>query len=104
MFFTTCRSVVALLLAAAPLTLSAQTWVPVAAHTDGLEGSVWRTDVTILNTCAVDAAVELVFHSADGEVSSTFEIDAGHQQLFEDVVAHLGDGDLVGPIEIRSDV
>ncbi len=104
MFHIICRSVAALLLVATPVTLSAQTWIPIVAHTPGLEGSVWRTDVTVLNTCPVDAAVELVLHTADGEVVSAFEIAAGHQQLFEDVVGHLVDGDLVGPLEIRSDI
>ncbi|MEN8163507.1 MAG: S28 family serine protease [Acidobacteriota bacterium] len=99
-----CRYLVLLLLAVAPVTLSAQTWIPVAAHTPGLQGSVWRTDVTILNSCAVDAAVELVLHTADGDVSSIFEIAAGRQQLFEDVVNHLVDGDLNGALEIRSDI
>lgn len=103
MLRTTHRGLVALLLASAPLVLSAQTWIPVAAHKDGLEDSVWRTDLTILNVCPVEAVVELVLHTVDGEVSETYEIAAGRQQLFEDVVALLAEGEQVGSIEITSD-
>ena len=103
MFRLLVRSLPVLFLIASPLVLSAQTWIPVAAHKAGLEGSVWRTDLTILNACPVDAVVELVLHTPDGAASAAYEIEAGRQQLFEDVVAYLADGEQVGSIEIRSD-
>lgn len=101
---TVCQSFAAFMLTFAPLTLGAQTWIPIVAHTPGLDSSVWQTDVSLLNTCDIDTTVELVFHLADGEFTATFEIGAGRQQIFDDVVNQLAEGDLIGPLEIRSDV
>ncbi len=70
---TVCQSFAAFMLTFAPLTIGAQTWIPVVAHTPGLDGSVWQTDVSLLNTCDIDTTVELVFHLADGDLSVAAE-------------------------------
>jgi hypothetical protein len=75
-----------------------------AAHSAGLEDSVWRTDLGVLNPCDVEATVEIVLHSDAGGASETFVIAGGQQQIFEDVVAQLVDGEASGALELSSEV
>lgn len=68
-------------------------WVPAVAHVAGANGTVWRTDVAILNSCDVPVMVTLRFE-LQGEIhEESFDIAAGRQQVFADVVAVLGGGD-----------
>lgn len=78
-------------------------WIPATAHAVGVGGSLWRTDVAVLNLDAVPGSVELRLHRSAGVSSRAFEIGAGRQQVFEDVLAALVDGDSSGSLEIVSD-
>jgi hypothetical protein len=78
------------------------TWVPVASHTSGLNGSEWRSDVWLLNPGASAADVELEFHGAGGIMSSTASVPAGAQLTLADVVGQLG-GTGSGALEVLSD-
>jgi len=80
------------------------TWVAVAAHNAGLEESEWRTDAGVLNMCDGDATVEITLHTEAGEITETFVIEGGRQQIFEDVVAQLVDGEANGALELVSDL
>ena len=77
-------------------------WIAAAAHLDGAAGSVWRTDLVLLNRGEVSAQVEVVFRSEDGEHGLSLDLLAGEQRVLEDVV-----GEFVvegsGSLEIRSD-
>jgi hypothetical protein len=86
-------------------------WILAAAHSPGLEGSIWRTDLWLAapqNTW--HATVELSFHRAgeDGSQAPSFTIDLtdGPEVLyFEDVVEHflgVGDEAWVGAIRYRT--
>ncbi len=76
-------------------------WVPAVAHNAGLAGTVWRSDVAVLNLCPAGATVELLLHTAGGVSSASYEVQAGRQQVFPDVVAQLVTGDATGALEIR---
>jgi hypothetical protein len=69
-----CKAPIALaafVLAASPAVLDArQHWVPAVAHAAGAAGSVWRSDVSVVNLCPVPATVELRLHSAAGIASA----------------------------------
>lgn len=78
------------------------TWVPVATHGSGLNGSDWRTDVAILNPSALPTNVEVDFHGAGGLVSQTTSIPANAQLILTDVVGQLGASGS-GALEVFSD-
>lgn len=78
------------------------TWIPVVARESGFEGTQWRSDVAVVNTCPDRATVTLILHSPEGDTSQAFEIEGGRQQLFEDVVWQLLGDDGSGSLEIRS--
>ena len=78
-------------------------WVPVVAHNPGAEGSVWRSDVAVLNLCPVAAHLELRLHAAGATRSASRVVPAGSQQVYEDVVALLGADNLSGSLEIDTD-
>ena len=61
----------------APATPGNPVWIAAAAHTKGLEDSLWRTDVELVNTSASDASVTLEFYPADSDNTSH-----GSRQLF----------------------
>jgi len=80
-------------------------WVAAVAHTPGVQGTWWQTDVAVLNRCDADATVELRLHHGDGVVdSNTYAVPSGKQQIFQDVVAQLTSGDAAGALEVISDV
>jgi len=79
------------------------TWVPVASHTPGLNGSAWRTDVGILNPATSAAAVEVDFYGGDtGIVNTTTSVPASAQIMLADVVGQIGASGS-GAIEVLSD-
>lgn len=95
---------IVLLLAATP-TFAAEPnawWVPAVAHASGSGGSLWRSDVAIRNLGSTSATVELRLHQSSGVAARSWEIAAGRQQVFEDVVALLASGDSSGSLEILS--
>ena len=77
-------------------------WVPVASHVLGLNGSVWRSDLGILNPGQVDTSVEVRLHAASGTLSSQVVVPAGGQVVLRDVAGQLGfEGS--APLEVLSD-
>jgi len=80
------------------------TWVAAAAHAPGVEGSTWRTELGVLNSCEQDATVEIVLHDGASEPSESFTVLGGTQQIFDDVVAQLTSEDAEGALEVRSTV
>jgi hypothetical protein len=79
-------------------------WIAVAAHLPGVNQTAWRTDVGVFNPCAEAATVEMRLHTDDGVVGDTFEVAAGREQVFEDVVAWLTDEEMSGALEVVSDL
>lgn len=78
-------------------------WIAAAAHLRGAHGSVWRTDLGLLNRSAAPAVAEITFRRDDGEHASvTVDVMAGQQLVIDDVVARLGMTGS-GAIEISSD-
>jgi hypothetical protein len=65
-------------------------WVPVAAHTDGANGSQWRSELGLLNPGSRSASVEVRFHGPDTVMSSSIGVPAGAQSVLSDVVGQLG--------------
>jgi len=76
--------------------------VAAAARGDGAEGSIWRTDLGLLNPGGSAADVTVVFHADDGaEHDETIGLEVGEHRLLDDVVGRLG-GDGSGWLEIES--
>jgi CubicO group peptidase (beta-lactamase class C family) len=66
-------------------------WIAAAASGEGSRGSLWRTDLCLLNRSSVRASVDVVFHSDDGDSTAmAIELDAGEQRTVEDVVSVVG--------------
>lgn len=80
--------------------LAETTWVAAAAHLPGAAGTRWRTDLSVLNQCELDVAVELRLHTLTAIFEGEFIVPAGEQQVFPDVVALLGAGDVKGSLEV----
>ncbi|HQN96088.1 MAG TPA: hypothetical protein PLM61_06940 [Thermoanaerobaculales bacterium] len=80
----------------------APSWVPVVAHSDGANGSRWRSDFGLLNPGATAASVEVRFHGPGAVVSSTTNVPAGAQSILRDVVGELGAAGQ-GALEIIAD-
>ena len=66
-------------------------WIAAAAHGGGAHGSIWRTDVCLLNRSGETASADLTFHRDNGETGtySTTLFD-GQQLVLGDIVAELG--------------
>ncbi len=77
-------------------------WVPAAAHTDGLNGSRWRSDLGLLNPGGSAANVQLQFFGSDGVTGNTVQVPAGTQSILTDVVGQLGAGGQ-GALEVLAD-
>ena len=78
-------------------------WIAAAAHGGGAHGSVWRTDVCLLNRSGETASADLTFHRDNGETGtySTTLFD-GQQLVLGDIVAELGMAGS-GAIELNAD-
>jgi hypothetical protein len=78
-------------------------WIAAAAHGSGAHGSVWRTDVCLLNRSGGTASADLIFHRDNGETGrfATTLFD-GQQIVLGDVVAELGMAGS-GAIEIEAE-
>lgn len=79
-----------------------QAWMLVGSRADGLNDSIWRTAVAVLNPEQSDAEVELRFHGAGGVLSRSWTVPAGAQLLLQDAVGELG-GSGNGAIEVLAD-
>ena len=78
-------------------------WIAAAAHSIGAHGSVWRTDVCLLNRSGETTSAEITFHRNNGETGSlSIGVLDGQQIVLGDVVAQLGMAGS-GSIEIHSD-
>jgi CubicO group peptidase (beta-lactamase class C family) len=66
-------------------------WIAAAAHSGGAHGSLWRTDLCLLNRSGTAALAEVVFHRDNGESGSlTIDLIDGQQVVLGDVVAQAG--------------
>jgi CubicO group peptidase (beta-lactamase class C family) len=78
-------------------------WIAAAAHSSGVHGSVWRTDVCLLNRSSGTATAELRFRRSDGEAATlVINVSEGEQVVVSDVVAQMGMTGS-GSIEVFSD-
>ncbi len=76
--------------------------VAAAARGEGVEGSVWRTDLGLLNLGAETAEASVIFHPSSGpDVAMNISLAAGEHQVLDDVVGRLG-GEGSGSLEISS--
>jgi CubicO group peptidase (beta-lactamase class C family) len=80
-----------------------QQWIAAAAHGGGAQGSVWRTDLCLLNLSGEPATAEITFHKDNGN-SATLQVllEHGRQIVIGDVVAQIGMAG-TGAIEIDAD-
>lgn len=78
-------------------------FVPAAARSDGAAGSVWRTDLGLLNPGAEDTQTSVIFHASTG-VNFILDLGlaAGEHQVLDDVVGRLG-ADGSGFLEVVAD-
>jgi CubicO group peptidase (beta-lactamase class C family) len=82
---------------------ASQQWIAAAAHSSGAHGSMWRTDVCLLNRSSGTATAELRFRRSDGDAASlVIEVTEGEQVVVSDVVAQMGMTGS-GSIEVFSD-
>jgi CubicO group peptidase (beta-lactamase class C family) len=78
-------------------------WIAAAAHSGGAHGSVWRTDICLLNRSNGTATAELRFRGSDGDAAAlVVEVADGEQVVVRDVVSELGMSGS-GSIEVFSD-
>ncbi len=77
-------------------------WLSAASHSNGLNGSQWRSDVGVLNPGPVTATVEAVLYVSGGTRTTTTQVPAGSQAILTDVVSQLGYSGS-GALEFESD-
>ena len=78
-------------------------WIAAAAHNSGAHGSVWRTDVCLLNRSGATATAEITFHRDNGDDASlVVDVIDGQQVVLGDVVEQLGMTGS-GAVEVQSD-
>ena len=70
-------------------TVSSLQIVPAAAHNPGLEGTLWRTDLTAVNLGASPAGLALVYATAAGSTLRAATVPAGGTVSWPDVLASL---------------
>jgi hypothetical protein len=61
-------------------------WLSVAAHTSGLQGSQWRTDLGVLNLSSSTANLQLKFYAGGSVLTSSTTVASGAQSIIQDVV------------------
>jgi photosystem II stability/assembly factor-like uncharacterized protein len=63
-------------------------WIPAAAHTDGIDGVRWRTDLTLFNPGSGDLITRIELVGPEGPVSeTTVHLPEGWALTYPDVVA-----------------
>ena len=65
-------------------------WTEIATHNDGVDDSVWRTDLVARNTGDSAAEVDIILHRRSGDVMVEGVIDPSAQGVFEDIVGLMG--------------
>ena len=82
---------------------SVDQWLAAAASTGGAHGSVWRTDLCLLNRSGEVATVEVRYRSDDGRAATgMIVLQGGEQRTWVDVVGNLG-SDGSGSLQVFSD-
>jgi CubicO group peptidase (beta-lactamase class C family) len=77
-----------------------RTFVAAAARAEGAAGSVWRTDLGLLNRSGSSTAVSVVLHRPGvDDLTLTVELGPGEQVVLDDVVGRLG-GSGSGSLEV----
>jgi hypothetical protein len=78
-------------------------WIAAAAHARGAHGSVWRTDLCLLNRSGQTTSATVLLHGGTGGTASmTIDLADGEQVILNDVVALVGmDGSRA--VEITAD-
>ncbi len=76
-------------------------WVPVVISAPGAAGSLWRTDVTVLDLGTGPTDVTFTVHLPGGDRTLTRTLAAGEQTTLEDIVALAG-GEGKGTLEITA--
>lgn len=74
-------------------------WLQVATHTPGLQGSLWRTDLGILNAGDEPVPVEVRFYASNEPVQDEVTVGPGQQAVLSDVVGQLAETGSA-PIEV----
>jgi CubicO group peptidase (beta-lactamase class C family) len=78
-------------------------WISAAAHSSGVRGSEWRSDVCLLNRSGEPVSAEITFRHKNGEASSLpVDLADGQQIVVGDLVAQVGISGS-GAVEINSD-
>ena len=78
-------------------------WIAAAAHSSGVHGSVWRTDISLLNRSSGTATAELRFRRSDGDAETlVINVSECEHVVVSDVVAQMGMTGS-GSIEVFSD-
>ncbi len=63
-------------------------WIPAAAHTDGVGGARWRTDLTMMNPGSHDLVTRVELLGPDGVVATTtVHVPDGRVRQFPDVIS-----------------
>jgi photosystem II stability/assembly factor-like uncharacterized protein len=79
-------------------------WIPAAAHTEGVGGVPWRTDLSLANVGVPDVIAKLTFVGPDGTETSTFlHVPKGWTITYPDVVVDQLDSEGPGAIRIEAD-
>jgi hypothetical protein len=85
----------------------APVWIAAAAHSEGVGGSVWRTDATMVNTSEVDLVATVAFFPADQDNSdpASVEVDvaATTSVRLDDVLASAFAADGSGALRVSVD-
>jgi hypothetical protein len=75
-------------------------YVAAAARGEGAEGSVWRTDLGLLNLGDMATEASVVFHPSSGpDLAMSLSLASGEHRVLDDVVGLLG-GEGSGSLEI----
>jgi hypothetical protein len=77
-------------------------WLGAVAHSNGLHGSEWRSDVVVSHSAERRVAFDFVLHTVDGMLTAEASVGTGGQGVFEDIVGLLGyEGK--GALEVQAD-
>ncbi len=78
------------------------THVAAAARGEGTAGSVWRTDLGVLNTKESEIDLDVIYHPSNGpDLDLSVTLDPGEHQLLDDVVGRVG-GRGSGSLEVSA--
>jgi len=76
-------------------------WIPAIAHTEGVGGARWRTDLTLFNPGTGDLITRVQLLGPDGVMAeTTVHVPDGWVRSFPDVVAGLLESDGAGALRI----